>query len=158
DAQPPSVREPAAHGGGAPAPGLDLLGQALAEDPDRPGEVPLRPGQDVVERRELLAVGTADVAVPRTEAVLDVGVDHAATAVQSELLDALRHLVAAGLQALVAVLAVDGKPLAEPAEGLLEFLRVEARVESLGVVPALQGPRWDVVADGVVDHGAAADA
>src|SRR4029077_8850860 len=152
------VRERAANFARPLATRLDRFGEALAEDPYRAGEVPLGPGQDVVERRELLAVGTPDVAIAGAEAVLDVGVDHAAPTVKAELLDALGHLRAALLEVLVVLLAVDGEPLAQLIERPQETVLLDAGVEPIRVVPALESVRWDVVTDGVVDDGAAADA
>ena len=143
--------------GRAAAAGLDPLGQALAEDPHAVAELGLGPGQDVVQRRELLAVGTAHVAIARAQAVLDVGMDHARRCVEAKLLDPLGHLGPARLQVPV-LLAVDGQPLPQPLERLHQPLLVDSRVEPVGIVPALQRRGRDVEADGVVDHGAAADA
>src|SRR5262249_11401375 len=158
DGELPAVREPAADLRRALSAGSDRLGQALAEDPHGARELALGAGQDVVERRELLAVGTADVAVARAEAVLDVRVDDAVGSVQPELPDPGGHLVAARLEVLVVLLAVDREPLAEPLERLAEAIWVDAGIEPVRVVPALERPRRNVVTDGVVDDGAAAHA
>src|SRR5215207_2576120 len=67
-----AVLQAAAHAIGMRAAHQDLCDAALGQDAHRAGELALCARQRPVERRELLAVGAADVAIARPEAIGDV--------------------------------------------------------------------------------------
>src|SRR5215203_1388741 len=149
------VLQAAAHAIGMRAAHQDLRDAALGQDAHRPGKIALCARQRPVERRELLAVGAADVAIARPEAIGDVRLDEREWRAPLEGCDDVQRPRAehgGGANVLYA------EELAYVAECLGQAVGGEPRVEAARVEPALAHARWQIKADRVVDHGAAAHA